>query len=188
VGIFCVVPLLFAQNLSFRPTDNIHPSATEINCQSGLECLVLPRIRKGPALPPPGPEKPQAPECKRFFRHLAVPASFLQPVSAPAAPSYPPSRGSAQMRRRIAPNTRRVTSGALPPTAASNSAPCFTSRPPVYTNRCCRLGRAGCRLLMPLDQTATLKSGLKSSSPDTGFGSSMGTSGISGVAVQRVGR
>jgi hypothetical protein len=53
-------------------------------------------------------EKPQMPLCKRFLKHLSVPPSFLQPVSFPAAPSYPVARGSAQMRRKIAPNTRRV--------------------------------------------------------------------------------
>jgi hypothetical protein len=48
------------------------------------------------------------PLCKRFLKHLSVPPSFLQPVSFAAAPSYPVARGSAQMRRKIAPNTRRV--------------------------------------------------------------------------------
>jgi hypothetical protein len=33
---------------------------------------------------------------------------FFQPVSFPAAPAYPVGSGSAQMRRSVAANTRRV--------------------------------------------------------------------------------
>src|ERR1017187_7890422 len=33
-------------------------------------------------------KRPHGLRCKRFLRHLAVPPSFLPPVSFPAAPSY----------------------------------------------------------------------------------------------------
>jgi len=63
---------------------------------------------KGLALPLPVRKKAARAHCKRFLRHLAVPASFLQPVFFPAASSYPVGRGNAQILRKIDPNTRRV--------------------------------------------------------------------------------
>src|SRR2546427_3591075 len=95
--------------LAFRTGDNppdrlcLHllrecfPSrATPLDQGRGQICLL--RARK----------RPRVSYGKRFLRHLSVPTSFLPSVSFPAAPFYPVGRGSAQILRKIAPNTRRV--------------------------------------------------------------------------------
>jgi hypothetical protein len=37
--------------LTFGPTDRIHLAAAERNCQSGLQCKVLPRATEGALVP-----------------------------------------------------------------------------------------------------------------------------------------
>src|ERR1700676_5366706 len=75
---------------------------------------------KGPDGPPPGTKNGRAwPHCKRFLRQLAVPLSLLQPVSVPAAPSYPVGKGSAQILRK-SPRTL-AASDAPRPTGANST-------------------------------------------------------------------
>ena len=72
-----------------------------------------------------------------FLGQLSAPTpSFGQFFALPQTGLSPAGTGSAQIRCKIAPNTHLVR---WPPASSQSDRACLTSRPPVFTNRRCKL-------------------------------------------------
>jgi len=96
--------------LIFRPTGNIHSTASERKVQSSFQCWVLPRTTERFSFA--SPENPKARNgglSDRFLRHFSCPQPPSSPKSPSASHSYPAGSGSAAIRRTMAPESRPAT-------------------------------------------------------------------------------
>jgi len=113
----------------FRPTGNIHTTASECKLQSSFQCRVLPRTAEGVSFT--FPENPKARNCRssdRFLRH----SSFPQLPSSPkicsglrlAYPAGPAERDSPAILHSMLAKSRLVSPRRHSlPRAANNSEP-----------------------------------------------------------------
>ena len=148
----------------FRPTGNLHPTASERKVQSGFQCWVLPRTTEGVSVS--SWENPKARNCRfsdRFLRHFSFPQPPSSPKSAPVCGSPTPlvmvvprsctaclrrAALSDDLRPATASNTGHVSRTghpSLPPAAANASAISgrFSSAAPPQPHTVIPCGLAG---------------------------------------------
>ena len=95
--------------IHFPPTASVLLTATERNCQSGLQCRVLPRAAEGVILA--SPENPKDRNCSlspRASDTFPSPAYLVAEICSGLRLACPAGKGSKSIRRTIAPNSRLV--------------------------------------------------------------------------------